>query len=106
MTGQADNLRVLTDHINDLAAKQTSAAGGIKIAGEAVGELAANVWATHGVVCAASNLAVAAAEAARDTADSGLWRMSADLSERLTTASSNYNNADWVAGKNITACRL
>lgn len=63
MSGQQDNLRVLTDHIDELAAKQASAAGRLKIGGETVNDLASSVWATHGVVCAASNMAIDAIEA-------------------------------------------
>jgi hypothetical protein len=32
--------------------------------------------------------------------------MSHDLSERLHTASTNYNNADWLAGRDIDSCSL
>ncbi|MEW5812175.1 MAG: ESX-1 secretion-associated protein [Actinomycetota bacterium] len=106
MTGQQDNLRVLTEHVDELAAKQASAAGRLKIAGETVNDLASSVWATHGVVCAASNMAVDAIEAARDAANAKLWRKSHDLSERLKTASTNYNNADWLARKYIDSCSL
>lgn len=106
MSDLADNLRVLTEHIDDLAAKQTTAAGDLKIAGETVNDLASSVRATHGVVCSVSNLAVEAAEAARDAADAKLWRMSHDLSVRLRMASANYNNADWRAKKDIDSCGL
>lgn len=106
MSSQADNLRVLAEHIDELAAKQTSAAGRLKIAGETVNDLASSVWATHGIVCAASNMAVDDIEAARDAADAKLWRMSHDLSERLRMASTNYNNADWRASKDIDSCGL
>lgn len=106
MSNLADNLKVLTEHIDELAAKQTTAAGCLKVAGETVNDLASSVWATHGIVCAASNMAVDAIEVARDAADAKLWRMSNDLAERLRTASANYNNADWRAGKDIDSCRL
>lgn len=106
MSAQGDNLRVLTGHIDDIAAKQTTAAGSLKIAGETVNDVASNVWSTHGVVCAASNMAVDAVGAARDDARTKLWQMSHDLSERLRTASANYNNADWLAGRDIDSCGL
>ncbi|GFM17555.1 uncharacterized protein PO1_contig-018-29 [Mycobacterium sp. PO1] len=106
MTYLAQNLRVLTEHIDELAAKQDTAAGDLKIAGETVNDLASSVWSTHGVVCAASNMAVDAVETARDAADGVLWRMSHDLSVRLRMASSNYNNADWRARKDIDSCGL
>lgn len=106
MSAQGDNLRVLTEHIDEIAAKQTTAAGTMKIAGETVNDLASNVWSTHGVACAASNMAVDAVEAARDNARTKLWQMSHDLSERLRTASANYNNADWLARRDIDSCAL
>ena len=106
MSAQGENLRVLTEHIDDIAAKQTTAAGSLKIAGETVNDLASSVWSTHGVVCAASNMAVAAMETARDDARTKLWQMSHDLSERLHTASANYNNADWLARRDIDSCAL
>lgn len=101
MSDLEDNLRVLTEHVDDLAAKQTTAAGELKTAGETVNDLASSVWATHGVVCAASNMVVSSIEAARDAADAKLWAVSHDLSERLRTASANYNNSDWIAGEEI-----
>ena len=106
MSAQSENLRVLTEHIDDIAAKQATAAGDLKIAGETVNDLASTVWSTHGVVCAASNAAVAAVQTARDDARSKLWRMSHDLSERLHTASANYNNTDWLARRDIDSCAL
>ena len=106
MSAEGDNLRVLTEHIDDIAAKHATAAGTMKIAGETVNDLASSVWNTHGVVCAASNMAVDAVEAARDDARAKLWKMSHDLSERLHAASANYNNADWLAGRDIDSCGL
>ena len=106
LSAQGDNLRVLTEHIDDIAAKQVTAAGSLKIAGETVSDLASSVWSTHGVVCAASNMAVSAVEDAREEAAKKLWKMSNDLSERLKTASANYNNADWLAGRDIDSCAL
>lgn len=106
MSGPADNLRVLTDHIDEIAATQATAAGGLKIAGETVNDLADSVRNTHGFACSASNLAVEAVETARDAAAAKLWRMSHDLGERLKMASANYNNTDWLAGKDIDSCAL
>lgn len=106
MSSQGDNLRVLTEHIDDIAAKQATAAGTMKIAGETVNDLASSVWRTHGVACAASNMAVEAVEAARDDARTKLWQMSHDLSDRLHTASANYNNADWLARRDIDSCAM
>jgi len=106
VSAESDNLLVVTEHIDELAAKQVTAAGTMKIAGEVVNDLGPSVWSTHGVACAASNLAVNAVESARDAARSKLWHMSDDLGTRLRTASSNYANSDWVAGRDIDACGL
>ena len=51
-------------------------------------------------------MAVAGVEAARDAGSNKLWQMSHDLSERLHTASANYNNADWLARRDIDSCAL
>jgi hypothetical protein len=101
-----DNLQILTEFIDDIAAKQASAAGTLKVAGETVNDLASSVSSTHGVACLASNMAVSALETARDAAAERMWKMSHDLSERLHEASANYNNVDWVAGNDIDSCSL
>lgn len=106
MSAESDNLRVVTNHVDELAAKQVTAAGTLKIAGETVNDLGPSVRTTHGVACMASNLAVNAVESARDSARSTLWHMSHDLAERLKLASSNYNDSDWVAGRDIDSCEL
>lgn len=100
------NLVVLTEHINEVAGRQVTAAGTLKIAGETVNDLADGMWGSHGVVCSASNLAAEAFEAARDDARSKLWHMSDDLGARLQIASANYSNADWRASKDIGTCEL
>lgn len=101
-----DNLSVLTEFIDDISTKHGTAAGELKVAGETVNDLGTNVLATHGVICALSNMAVSDVEAARDAAAKKLWKMSHDLSERLAEASANYRNADWLAGRDIDACRM
>jgi ESX secretion-associated protein EspC/F len=101
-----NNLSVLTEFIDDISAKQGTAAGELKVAGETVNDLGSNVLATHGVVCALSNMAVSDVETARDAAAEKLWKMSHDLSKRLAEASANYQNADWLAGRDIDACQM
>ncbi|MGN7782766.1 ESX-1 secretion-associated protein [Mycolicibacterium sp. 22603] len=100
------NLRVLTEHIDQLGGQQTTAAGVLKVAGETASGVAARVSGSHGVACFASNAALEKVEAARDLARAKLWKMSRDLSERLTMASQNYNDADWRNSTNIDACGL
>jgi len=106
VSAQEQNLKVLTDHIRDLAGKQRAAAGRIKVANESTGEVAGSMWSTHGVVCAATNMAVSAAETARDTAGTRLYKVSTELSENLNYAADNYDNVDYREGRNIDACGL
>jgi hypothetical protein len=106
VSAQEQNLKVLTDHIRDLAGKQQAAAGRIKVANESVGGVADGMWSTHGVVCAATNMAVSAAETTRDTAGTRLYKVSTELSENLNYAADNYDNVDYREGRNIGECRL
>jgi len=106
LSGLDDNLKVLTEHLNDLAGKQQSAAGQIIFARDAVVDVTGSVWRTHGAVCAATNLAIGDAETARAAAVSHLYKMSADLRDRLNSAAQNYNNSDWRAGRDIGSCGL
>lgn len=100
------NLRVLTEHIDEVAARHVTAAGVLKVAGETVNDISDRVARTHGVACLASNMAVTAVETARDDARQKLWQMSHDLGERLAIASANYNDADWRASTDIESCDL
>lgn len=106
MSGQEDNLRVLTDHIRELAGRQHAAAGRINVSGDALGGVAGSMWSTHGVACAATNMAVSAAETARETAGTRLYKVSVELSENLNYAADNYDNVDYREGRNIDVCGL
>ena len=101
-----NNLSVLTEFIDEISTKHGTAAGELKVAGETVNDLGASVLATHGVVCALSNMADSDVETARDDAAEKLWKKSPDLSDRLAEASANYKNADWLAGRDIDACQM
>jgi len=101
-----DNLRVMTEHITELAGKQQASAGRILAGKEAVNGVTGNMWRTHGVVCAATNMAVGEAETARAAAISKQYKISTDLRDRLNWAVVNYEDADWRAGHDIGACRL
>lgn len=106
MSAQEQNLKVLTDHIRELAGKQQAAAGRIKVANESKGGIADSMWSTHGVACAATNMAVSAAETARDAAGTRLYKVSTELSENLNDAADNYDNVDYREGRNVDACGL
>ncbi len=51
-------------------------------------------------------MAVAKAETARKDAIENQYRLGLDLHERLNNAADNYENEDWVGGRNIGACGL
>src|SRR4029077_9849385 len=55
VTAHQDNLTVLTEHIRRLATDQQAAAGRITLANQSARDIAANLWSTHGAVCAATN---------------------------------------------------
>ncbi|MHA3018751.1 ESX-1 secretion-associated protein [Mycobacterium sp. BMJ-28] len=102
MTDQERNLHVLTDHVSDLAAKQETAANQITGANRAIGDTATRVRDTHGLVCSMTSAALSAADTARTAAGSTLHKVSSELSEKLCTAASNYQNADYRAGAHIS----
>jgi hypothetical protein len=107
MSDQDQNLRVVTDHINELAKRQRTAADKITGANRGTGNAAADVLGTHGLVCWATSTAVSTAEEARTAAGAKLYQVSAEFSEKLTTAAINYNDADYRARKSLgRACRM
>jgi ESX secretion-associated protein EspC/F len=106
VSGREDNLEVLTEHITELAGKQQASAGRIIAARNAVFGVTGRMWLSHGVVCAATNMAVAEAETTRAAAIAKRYKMSIDLRDRLNWAVVNYENADWRAGDDIGACGL
>lgn len=106
MSGLEANLRVLTEHVTELAGKHDATSGRFLAAKEAVTDLSGNMWRTHGVACAASNVAAASLETARKTAVKNLYQVSTDLRDRLKRAAENYNDADWRESENINGCAL
>ena len=107
MSDQEQNLQVLREHIDHLAEKQLTAANQITGANRTTGDAAGNVSSTHGLVFSATSLAVSAADTARRTAGAALYKVSNELSEKLTTAASNYDNADYRAGRSLgQACQM
>ncbi|ORA49301.1 hypothetical protein BST22_17295 [Mycolicibacterium chubuense] len=101
MTNAEVNLRVLTDHIDELAEQQSRAADQFTGANRAVAGASSRITATHGVICALTSEALATADEARQSLGLSLFRRSEDLSAKLTTAASNYKNADYLAGQSI-----
>lgn len=107
MSDLEKNLYVLTEHVRELADKQSAASGRILAASHAVyGSLQQRLWTSHGVASAALNAAVAAVEPVRASAVSNQYKLGMDLHERLNNAAANYENADWRNGTDIGACGL
>jgi hypothetical protein len=107
VTDQDKNLQVVTDHIDDLAGRQQTAADRIMGANRMTGDISARIVSTHGVVCSATSLAVAAADEARKTAGAAIQTTSSELALKLTTAALNYNDTDYRAGKSLgQACQF
>jgi hypothetical protein len=107
MTDQQQNLECVTEHIDLLAGMQQTAADKILGANRTTGDVSDSVTRTHGYVCWATSLAVSNADTARKAAGAALFRVSNELSEKLTTAASNYNNADYMAGRSLgQACQM
>lgn len=107
MSDQEQNLRVVTSHINHLAAKQHTAVDNITGANRTTGTVAANVVSTHGLACSATSIAVSSADAARKAAGAALFTVSTELEAKLTTAAVNYADVDYRAGNSLgQACEL
>ncbi|SCX29121.1 ESX-1 secretion-associated protein [Mycolicibacterium fluoranthenivorans] len=98
---QQHNLRVLTDHLRDLSNSQDKAADQILGANRAVGDTARRVSDSHGLVCSITSIALSTADTVRKEAGSTMEKVSRELSEKLTTAASNYENTDYLAGRKI-----
>jgi hypothetical protein len=94
-------LRVITERVRKLAATQGEAAGQIAgVAGIADG-VSTSMWANHGLICAPTNIAVAAAELTRTNACAAMQSVSADLSQKLNTAADQYDQTDAHAAAKI-----
>ena len=102
MTSEADNLRVLTEHVRKLSTKQHAAADQLTGASRAIAGVAEQVSSSHGLVCFLSTSALTTADTARTAAGSVLHTMSTDLAEKLIAAADNYDNADYRAGIRIS----
>lgn len=98
------NLKVLTDHILNLAARHQQAVNQITGANRSIVDPARNVQDTHGMVCEATHLAVSAAEEARRAAGGALFKVSTALGEKLTAAAARYDHTDAGAANDINAC--
>lgn len=103
MTGPnpAENLVIVTEHINELAGNQRHAAGEIAVANRMTAGVASRVADTHGLVCFPTSSIMSTAAAAREAAGQALFKVSTQMAERLDTAASNYNSVDYMQGRII-----
>ena len=101
MTAPEQNLKVVTDHLVRLSGIQQHAADLFTGANRTTGDVADNLWTTHGIVCAATNVAMATAEAARKATGEVLHKRSADFTEQLTTAATNYEDVDYREARSL-----
>lgn len=87
-------LRVCTEHVHELSDRQGQAAAQLAGTSSATDGVSGSMWLSHGVVCALSNAAVAAAESARKAACTGMAVVSTDLHEKLGIAAHRYDQTD------------
>jgi hypothetical protein len=107
MSDLDQNLKVVTDHLGELASKQQTAADKMTGANRAAADIAAKVENTHGMICWATSMAMSKAEAARHTAGSTMQKVSTELKQKLTTAATNYDNVDYREGRALgDACQV
>jgi Excreted virulence factor EspC, type VII ESX diderm len=98
MTGE---LRVTTEHLRKLSAKQHAVAAQTAAAALAAGGVSTSMWVNHGLICAPTNIAVSNAELARRNACLGIQSTSTDLAEKLDNAATQYDQTDAQARDKI-----
>ena len=88
------SLRVETAELRELSTKQTEAASGYGETANATSTTSWSVGISHGVICAKTALAVAAADRSRSAAATALQKVSTELAENLETAATHYDKVD------------
>ena len=86
--------RIAAATIRSLATHQDEAARGISSAVMAVQGVGDNMTKTHGLICAVTNAAVAAAETERATAGNSTSEVSTELAGKLRHAADKYDETD------------
>lgn len=106
MSNREANLRVVTDHIEELADRQSRAVDQLMGANRAAATASDRVEATHGLICQLTSMALSDADIARSVAGQTLQRVSGELAEKLQNAARNYQSTDYMAGGKIGGCGL
>lgn len=100
------NLKVVTEHIDELAGHHQTASDKVLGANRFAQGVATRVESTHGLICHATASAIGAAESSRSTAGQSLHRVAAELGEKLRNTSANYQNTDYMNGQKLSSeCR-
>ena len=92
------DLRVITAHVCELAAKQREASAEITSATEVVEGVDTAVRWSHGVIAWSTAAAVESAQSARRGAGTGMAMVSLGLGDRLTDAAARYDQIDSAIG--------
>ncbi|MGA5545288.1 ESX-1 secretion-associated protein [Mycobacterium sp. NPDC051198] len=98
MSGQ---LKVLTSDLRDMSTTQNAAAAGFSAAGDTTSFVEWEVLTTHGPICWLSQQALCEANEARKAASEAMMNTSNDLSQKLTTAASQYDQTDAQESGNL-----
>ncbi|OLT91378.1 ESX-1 secretion-associated protein [Mycobacterium syngnathidarum] len=96
------NLKVLTDYLTELGLKHQTVTDLITGANRSVADIASKIESTHGLVCWATIQALSGGEP-RKAAGETLGRVSAEFTEKLGRAATNYNDIDYREGRSIGA---
>ncbi|MDG4668379.1 ESX-1 secretion-associated protein [Mycobacterium sp. 236(2023)] len=97
------NLKVVTEHIDELAGHHETAADKILGANRFAQGVAGRVEITHGLICFATSSAMADAESSRSSAGQALQRVSTELGEKLRNTSANYQNTDYMNKQKLSS---
>jgi hypothetical protein len=89
-----EDRRIAAATIRSLASHQDEAARGISSAVMAVQGVSDNMTRTHGLICAVTNAAIAAAESERATAGNRTAGVSTELAAKLRHAAEKYDETD------------
>lgn len=87
-------LNVLTSDLRDMSTTHDAAAAGFSAAGDTTSFVEWKVLATHGPICWSSQQALCEANEARKSAAETMMKTSNDLSQKLTTAATQYDQTD------------
>ena len=93
-----DDLRVTTVHLRALAATQQQVAAEIRAATAVTEGVDSAVRSTHGVIASTTANALAAVQAARQTAGTKMAAVSDGLNAKLNGAAMRYDQADAAMG--------